>query len=135
MNEATEIRHIEDRATHIVRDQQQMMRRLISLRKHHGLTQEVVADRMGVSQPTVAGLERYDSNPTLSTIMRYAVAVEARLTTEVTDDSMQAWEPDAIGTVTQKVQAQVKSSWASAGDRDVRTSWSTQKMASAGVVR
>ena len=41
---------------------------------------------MGISQPSVAAFERYDSNPTLATIRRYALAVEARLQTKVVDD-------------------------------------------------
>lgn len=52
---------------------------LFGLRIHHGLTQEQVAERMGVSQSVVTRLERYDSNPTLSTLRRYALAVDARL--------------------------------------------------------
>lgn len=35
---------------------------------------------------TVAGFERYDAHPTLSTICRYAVSVGARLRTSVIDD-------------------------------------------------
>ncbi|GAA1490492.1 hypothetical protein GCM10009626_32380 [Brachybacterium sacelli] len=41
---------------------------------------------MGVSQPTVAAFEHYDSNPTLATIQRYAMAVDAVLHTRVIDD-------------------------------------------------
>lgn len=41
---------------------------------------------MGVSQPTVAGFERYDANPRLSTVRRYTLAVGARLCTTVIDD-------------------------------------------------
>ncbi len=50
----------------------------MALRKKHHLTQADVAERMGVSQPTVAEFERYDANPTLSAIRRYALAVGAR---------------------------------------------------------
>ena len=92
-----QVQRIEDRAAHIARDQGRMMRSLIELRKKHRLSQATVAERMGVSQPTVAGLERYDANPTLSTVLRYAVAVEARLATEVFDDCADAWEPDVVG--------------------------------------
>ncbi len=87
MTEDVYVQQIEDRTAHIVRDQRAMMRQLIQLRKIHDLSQGQVAQRMGVSQPTVAGLERYDSNPTLSTVLRYAVAVEARIETKVSDDS------------------------------------------------
>ena len=50
---------------------------LIAVRKTNGLTQQDLADRMGVTQATVAYFERYDSDPKLSTIRRYAHAVEA----------------------------------------------------------
>jgi transcriptional regulator with XRE-family HTH domain len=84
MDETPEM--IEARADSLVSDHEDLLRKLVAHRKHHHLSQEVVAERMGVSQPTVAKFERYDSNPTLSTIRRYALAVGARLHTEVHDD-------------------------------------------------
>lgn len=63
-----------------------MRQQLIELRKRHGLSQDTVAERMGVTQSAVSQFERYDANPTLSTIRRYAMAVGARLRTEVIDD-------------------------------------------------
>lgn len=61
---------------------------LVDQRKNHKdrLTQAEVAERMGVSQSTVAELERYDSNPTLRTLQRYANAVEALISLKVSDD-------------------------------------------------
>jgi transcriptional regulator, XRE family len=59
---------------------------LVSLRKEHKLSQQTVAERMGVSQPTVAAFERYDANPTVSSIIRYAMAVDALLDIKVVDD-------------------------------------------------
>jgi len=63
-------------------DHAEMMASLVALRRE-GLTQTEVAERMGVTQPTVAGLERYDANPTLSTVRRYALAVGAMIKTRV----------------------------------------------------
>ena len=60
---------------------------LVRLRKEHKLSQQTVAERMGVSQPTVAAFERYDANPTVSSIIRYAMAVNALLAIKVVDDS------------------------------------------------
>lgn len=40
-----------------------------------GLSTTVVAERMGVSTDTVEVIERYDSNPTLSQLRRYALAI------------------------------------------------------------
>jgi transcriptional regulator with XRE-family HTH domain len=45
-----------------------------------------VGERMGVSQPRASQFERYDSNPTLDAVRRYAAAVGARLDTRVIDD-------------------------------------------------
>ncbi|MDN5585877.1 MAG: helix-turn-helix transcriptional regulator [Brevibacterium sp.] len=61
---------------------------LVDQRKKHKdrLTQAEVAERMGVSQSTVAELEKYDSNPTLRTLQRYANAVEALISFKVADD-------------------------------------------------
>lgn len=61
---------------------------LVDQRKKHKdrLTQAEIAERMGVSQSTVAELERYDSNPTLRTLQRYANAVEALITFNISDD-------------------------------------------------
>jgi len=50
---------------------------LVALRKRLGLTQKDVASRMGVKQPTVSGFETEGSDPRLSTIQRYARAVQA----------------------------------------------------------
>lgn len=61
---------------------------LVDQRKKHKsrLTQGEVAERVGVAQSTVAELERYDSNPTLRTLQRYANAAEALISFRVQDD-------------------------------------------------
>lgn len=58
---------------------QRVIDRLIGFRKALGLTQTDVARRMGVGQSTVSGFETEMSDPRLSTLQRYARAVEARL--------------------------------------------------------
>lgn len=40
-----------------------------------GLSMSVVAERMGVSTEAVEVIERYDSNPRLSELRRYALAI------------------------------------------------------------
>lgn len=72
-------------AMDLVEGQDRLLKDLIGLRKVHRLSQAEVADRMSVSQPTVAAFERYDANPTLSTIRRYALAVHAAIDYQVTD--------------------------------------------------
>jgi transcriptional regulator with XRE-family HTH domain len=53
--------------------------RLVGLRRLRRLSQSAVAARMGVRQPAVSGFETEGSDPRLSTLQRYARAVEARL--------------------------------------------------------
>lgn len=72
-------------ADSLVESHDKLLRNLIDMRKKHKLSQGAVAERMGVSQPTVAAFERYDSNPTLSTIRRYALAVGASIAHELDD--------------------------------------------------
>jgi transcriptional regulator with XRE-family HTH domain len=52
---------------------------LVGHRRALGLSQKIVAERMGVRQPTVSGFENEGSDPRLSTLQRYARAVQARL--------------------------------------------------------
>jgi transcriptional regulator with XRE-family HTH domain len=78
---------------------------------------------MGVSQPTVAGFERYDANPTLSTLRRYALAIGARLETRVIDDIVRYREFGATvtgGAFTAPAEANVVpvvNSWTPTTDR------------------
>lgn len=60
-------------------ERHRILDKLVALRRHRGLSQRGVADRMGVRQPTVSGFETEDSDPRLSTLQRYARAVEATL--------------------------------------------------------
>jgi transcriptional regulator with XRE-family HTH domain len=84
MNEDMSV--IDARADSLVESHAALLADLVDLRKKHNISQEVVAERMGVSQPTVSAFERYDSNPTLSTIRRYALAVGARMSVQIVDD-------------------------------------------------
>ena len=56
---------------------------LVSLRKALRLSQTEVAKRMNVRQPTVSGFENEGSDPRLSTLQRYARAVQARLRVKI----------------------------------------------------
>ena len=77
---------LERRADLLVDARDRLLEGLVRLRKEHKLSQQTVAERMGVSQPTVAAFERYDANPTVSSIIRYAMAVNALLDIKVVDD-------------------------------------------------
>ena len=77
---------LERRADLLVDARDRLLEGLVRLRREHKLSQQTVAERMGVSQPTVAAFERYDANPTVSSIIRYAMAVNALLDIKVVDD-------------------------------------------------
>lgn len=81
-----EIAAIEARAEALVESHDKLLADLIALRTKHHLSQLDVAIRMGVTQPTVSAFEKYDANPRLSTIRRYALAVNALIDHEVIDD-------------------------------------------------
>lgn len=80
----------------LIDEHDRLLSSLKAQRRKHNLTQTEVAERMGVSQPTVAAFEHYDSNPTLASIRRYALAVGANIEHTVkdaccdTDDSFDA---------------------------------------------
>jgi len=68
-----------------------MRKALVALRREAGLTQQDVADFMGCTQQAVQKLERYDADPQLSTLRRYANAVGAVVSHQVRrDDSVYA---------------------------------------------
>lgn len=58
---------------------------LIDLRVAKGLTQADVASRMGVTQPAIAALEAHDANPTITTLVKYAHALHAKVSISVSD--------------------------------------------------
>ncbi|WP_332643281.1 helix-turn-helix domain-containing protein [Aeromicrobium sp.] len=62
-----------------VRDRFALVDALVDCRHARGLSQREVAERMGVKQPTVSGFENEGSDPRLSTIQRYARAVDCRV--------------------------------------------------------
>ncbi|WP_309617295.1 helix-turn-helix domain-containing protein [Salinibacterium sp.] len=61
----------------LAKNDYKLMADLVQIRISRGLTQPQVAERLGISQQAVSKLESYSSDPRLSTIRRYANAVEA----------------------------------------------------------
>lgn len=59
---------------------------LVSVRRDSGLTQSVVAARMGTTQSAVSELERIATDPHVSTLQRFGRAVGARLAWKVVLD-------------------------------------------------
>ena len=78
------------RAKVLAREHRTMRSELVHLRREGGLTQGDVAERMGVSQQAVSKFERYDSDPKLSTVRRYANAVGALIEHRVESDQGQS---------------------------------------------
>ncbi|MFC6352786.1 helix-turn-helix domain-containing protein [Rothia nasimurium] len=74
------------RANYLARQERDFVASLISLRKEAGLTQQDVADKLGVSQQAISKFESMDSSPTLSTALSYAHAVQALVHFEVALD-------------------------------------------------
>lgn len=56
-----------------------LLNALVKRRRALGLRQVDVAARMGIGQPSVSELERGEISPKLSTLQRYARAVDAEL--------------------------------------------------------
>ena len=77
---------IDELADHLVESHSNLLDELVLIRKQNRLTQEEVAERLGISQPAVAAFESEESNPTLSSIRRYALAVGARIFHTVSND-------------------------------------------------
>lgn len=74
-----EFRDAYDDARHL----QQLLDRLVELRRELGLTQQEVAARMDISQPTLSQFESERSDPHFSTVQRYARALGTRLIVDV----------------------------------------------------
>ncbi|MET3948759.1 transcriptional regulator with XRE-family HTH domain [Arthrobacter sp. UYCu512] len=78
------------RAKVLAREHRTMRSELVLLRREAGLKQGDVAERMGVTQQAVSKFERYDSDPKLSTVRRYANAVGALIEHRVERDQGQS---------------------------------------------
>ena len=90
---------LERRADLLVDAKDRLLEDLVSLRKEHKLSQQTVAERMGVSH----------ANPTVSSIIRYAMAVDALLDIKVVDDCGEgvpsAWQMTGAAKATVRVPA------------------------------
>lgn len=72
-------------ADQLVSADEQLLDDLVNHRKYVAkLSQEKVAERMGISQSAVARIESGDRNPHLSTLRRYAHALRVRVEHSIT---------------------------------------------------
>jgi transcriptional regulator with XRE-family HTH domain len=74
------------RAKALVDADDKLIKALVSLRKERGLTQAQLAEALGLKQSTISSFESHDNDPRLSTIRRYAHAVEAYVAHAVVPD-------------------------------------------------
>lgn len=85
------------RARALVEEDRRFLRSLVARRKELGLSQQGIANLLGVKQPTIASFERYDSDPKLSTVRRYAHALQTLVCHYAVADTGQAmagaWPP------------------------------------------
>jgi transcriptional regulator with XRE-family HTH domain len=64
-------------ALELAREDQLLLSNLIEVRRKAGLSQQDVADALGLSQASISAFERVGNDPHLSTIRRYARVVGA----------------------------------------------------------
>ena len=62
-----------------LRPEYELARSLIALRIERGLTQQEVALKMNTTQSVISRLESGSANPSLATLKRLAVALDARV--------------------------------------------------------
>ena len=66
---------------------------LAKARRNAGMSQKMLAEKSGYSQPYIANLERGDANPTLATLGALLAIMEQRLTTDVAPLDHRALRP------------------------------------------
>lgn len=66
-------------AMEILKEQREFIESLIKIREAKGLSQADVGQLLGLSQSAVAQFEKYDSNPTMGSIRRYAMVFGASI--------------------------------------------------------
>jgi len=92
------------RAEHLAANDRALLRELVAIRKERRLTQQQVGEVMGISQPSVAAFEAYNSNPTLAQIRRYAQAVRALIVHRVSPDEGQLMDDRRDGWVATSIR-------------------------------
>jgi transcriptional regulator with XRE-family HTH domain len=70
-------------ASILVREDYDLLAELRKMREQRRLSQQDVADILGVTQETISAFERLGNDPRLSTIRRYAAAIDVVIRHEV----------------------------------------------------
>lgn len=81
---------VRPRAKVLAREHRHLRAELVRVRTENGLTQADVAQLLQITPQAVSKLERYDADPKLSTLARYANAVGALIEHRVTVDHGQS---------------------------------------------
>ncbi|MEZ0357330.1 helix-turn-helix domain-containing protein [Mycobacterium sp. SA01] len=89
----------ERNAKALARTDLQMLAALVQMRRDKGLTQETVAASLGRDKSSVSRFERLDSDPRMSTVRRYARAVGALITHDVSDFAETEKRPQPLAAV------------------------------------
>lgn len=84
-------------ALDLMRADSELIDQLVRIRKSR-MTQQQLAEVLGTSQSAVARFESGDRDPHLSTLRRYALAVEASVTHNIVDDALTD-RPDRVAWV------------------------------------
>ena len=58
---------------------------LIRQREESGMTQQDVADKLGITQSAVSQFESFGGNPRMMTVLAYALAIGAKLNFSIED--------------------------------------------------
>lgn len=74
-------------ALELAREDQNLITSLIARRKEKGLSQEQLAELIGIAQATVSAFERVGNDPHLSTVRRYARALGVMVRHHLDDDA------------------------------------------------
>jgi DNA-binding XRE family transcriptional regulator len=106
-------------ARNLARADHHLLVRLVQKRVDLGLSQAQLAEKMGVSQPTVAAFEKYDNDPKLSTIRRYAHALGVSIDHLLDGEPVITWQPPTHRETTS--QHQPRGPLTVVGEVDVKT--------------
>lgn len=108
---AATLNPVRARAKVLARENREMRFALVRMRHEKGLTQQDVAEMLGVTQQAVQKMERYDADLKLSTVERYANAVGALVHHQVVVDRGQSTrlaQPSAWGATGSSVRHSVQ---------------------------
>jgi len=103
-----------DLGVRLTRGRRRLVRDLVRVREQHGYSRTQVADAIGIHKSGVTRFERQESDPRLSTVLRYAHAVGAEVRMDV--EPVDGWA--CVDTAVVKHMKKWRTDVANGGDRD-----------------